>query len=72
MNPIKRFFWLFLVALSVLWWWTDTTDWAALPHIFAWRAVLMQYSGVLGISVMSVAMVPGRPPGMVRVHPRWA
>jgi predicted ferric reductase len=64
MNPIKRFFWLFLVALSVLWWWTDTTDWAALPHIFAWRAVLMQYSGVLGISVMSVAMV-------LAVRPVW-
>lgn len=57
MNHIKRFFWLFLIALSGVWWWTDTTDWAALPHLFAWRAVRMQYIGVLAIGVMSVAMV---------------
>lgn len=56
MSPIKRFLWIFLLALSALWWLTDTTEWAALPHFFAWRAVLMQYSGVLGIGVMSVAM----------------
>lgn len=64
MNPIKRFFWLFLLALSGLWWMTDTTAWAELPHFFAWRAVLMQYSGVLGIGVMSVAMV-------LAVRPVW-
>lgn len=56
MASIKRFFWTFLLALSALWWLTDTTDWAALPHFFAWRAVLMQYSGVLGMGVMSLAM----------------
>lgn len=57
MNAIKRFFWIYLLALGGLWWSADQTVWSALPHFFAWRAVLMQASGVLGIGVMSVAMV---------------
>lgn len=56
MKPIKTALGLFLLALSALWWLADTTDWAALPHFFAWRAVLVQYSGVLGMGVMSLAM----------------
>lgn len=64
MTHIKRFFWLFLLALAGLWWWSDTTAWGALPHFFAWRAELMQVSGVLGIGVMSVAMV-------LAVRPVW-
>lgn len=64
MAHIKRFFWFFLLALPVLWWWVDTTVWAELPHFFAWRAVLMQASGVLAIGVMSVAMV-------LAVRPVW-
>ena len=64
MNHIKRFFWLFLLALSGVWWWTDTTVWSALPDFFAWRALLVQYSGVLGMGVMSVAMV-------LAVRPVW-
>jgi predicted ferric reductase len=57
MNSIQRFFWLYLLALSGLWWAADATVWSSLPNFFAWRTVLMQYSGVLGIGVMSVAMV---------------
>lgn len=57
MNAIKRFFWIYLLALGGLWWSADQTVWSSLPHFFAWRAVLMQASGVLGIGVMSVAMV---------------
>ena len=64
MTHIKRFFWLFLLALAGLWWCADTTVWGELPHFFAWRAVLMQASGVLGIGVMSVAMV-------LAVRPVW-
>jgi predicted ferric reductase len=57
MSHIKQAFWSFLFVLSVVWWFTDTTAWAALPNFIAWRAVLMQFSGVLAIGVMSVAMV---------------
>ena len=64
MTHIKRFFWLFLLALSGLWWWADSTAWDGLPHFYAWRAVLMQYSGVLGMGVMSMAMV-------LAVRPVW-
>lgn len=57
MQPIKRIFWIYLLLLSGLWWWVDQTDWASLNGLFAWRPVLMQYTGVLGIGVMSVAML---------------
>ena len=64
MHHIKRSFWLFLLALSVLLWWTYTTAWSALPDVFAWRAVLLQYTGVLAIGVMSMAM-------LLAVRPVW-
>lgn len=57
MKHIKRFFWIYLLVLTGLWWFTDRPAWAALPNFFSWRALLMQYSGVLGIGVMSAAMV---------------
>ncbi|HNW01742.1 MAG TPA: ferric reductase-like transmembrane domain-containing protein [Burkholderiaceae bacterium] len=57
MNNIKRFFWIYLLLLTGLWWFSDQTALASLPNFIAWRNVLMQYSGVLGIGVMSAAMV---------------
>ncbi|MBS1224467.1 MAG: ferric reductase, partial [Proteobacteria bacterium] len=57
MQPIKRIFWIYLLLLTGLWWFTDQTDWSSLSGLFSWRAVLMQYTGVLGIGVMSVAMM---------------
>lgn len=57
MAQVKRFFWGFLFALTALWWVSDATVWAALPNFVAWRNVLIQYSGVLSIGVMSVAML---------------
>ncbi len=57
MRNIKRFLWLYLGALSVLWLVAELTVWVAPAHFFAWRAVLMQYSGVLAMGVMSAAMV---------------
>lgn len=67
MTHIKRFFWIYLLALSGLWWLTEQPDWAALPNFFAWRGVLMQYSGVLGMGVMSLAMLLAIRP--VRLEP---
>lgn len=57
MKPIKIFLWAFLLGLTALWWVTDTTALAGLGNFLAWRGVLMQYSGVLAIGVMSVAMM---------------
>jgi len=57
MNHIKRFFWAYLLVLTGLWWFTDQPALAALPNFFSWRVLLMQYSGVLGIGVMSAAMI---------------
>jgi predicted ferric reductase len=57
MKHIQRIFWGFLFALTALWWITDGTDPALLINTFAWRNLLLQYSGVLSIGVMSVSMV---------------
>lgn len=57
MKPIKTFLWAFLLGVTALWWFTDTTALASLTNFLGWRGVLMQYSGVLAIGVMSVAMV---------------
>jgi predicted ferric reductase len=57
MKYAKQVFWGFLIVLSGLWWLSDTTDWAGIDGIFAWRKVLTQYTGVLGIGVMSLAMI---------------
>lgn len=57
MKPIKNFLWIFFAVLTGLWWFTDTTVLAELSNVLQWRSLLMQYSGVLAIGVMSVAMV---------------
>ena len=57
MKTLKRTFWIYLLVLTGLWWLADQTVWSSLDNFFRWRAVLMQYSGVLGIGVMSLAML---------------
>ena len=57
MRNIKRFFWFYLFILTGLWLVADLMVWSSPANFFAWRSVLMQYSGVLGIGVMSAAMV---------------
>ena len=57
MRNIQRFFVGFLAVLTVLWLLTELPAWTPPPNFFAWRTLLMQYSGVLAMGVMSVAMV---------------
>lgn len=57
MRNIKRTFWTYLCVVSGLWLAPELMAWSAPANFFAWRSVLMQYSGVLGIGVMSAAMV---------------
>lgn len=57
MKAVQRMFRGSLIALSGVWWWVDRTDWSQLDGLFAWRTVLTQFSGVLGIGVMSLAML---------------
>lgn len=46
-----------LAGLSVLWVLADADALVASSGFFPWRALLVQYSGVLGMGVMSVAML---------------
>ena len=64
MRGIKAVLWLFLLGLSLAWWLTDQTDWSSLDSYFQWRGVLVQYSGVLAIGVMSLAMI-------LSMRPAW-
>ena len=68
MKTLKRTFWMYLLVLTGLWWLADQTVWSSLDNFFRWRAVLMQYSGVLGIGVMSLAMLLAIRPVVLEPH----
>ncbi|MBE2293420.1 MAG: ferric reductase-like transmembrane domain-containing protein [Phycisphaerales bacterium] len=68
MKSLKHIFWIYLLLLSGLWWFTDQTTWASLDNFFRWRALWMQYSGVLGIGIMSLAMLLAIRPVMLESY----
>lgn len=57
MKTYKQVFWGSLLVLSAVWWLADQTAPGHLNGLFAWRGVLSQYTGVIGIGVMSLAML---------------
>lgn len=57
MQNIRRALVAFLLLTGVGWWLVQPQQVAALSGFFAWRGLLMQFSGVLGIGVMSFAML---------------
>ena len=63
MKRIHWSFWGLLLALTGLWLLADTL-WPAQPGLFAMRRGWVQYSGVLAMAMMSVAMV-------LAVRPVW-
>ena len=65
MRKIKLVPILVLVVLSLLWWGTDRTDLLNLTETLAWRNVLLQYTGVMCIGVMSLAMLLAVRPAFV-------
>lgn len=58
-----RLFWSFWILLGLLWLALNGTIFSA-ANIFALRGHLMQFSGVLAIGAMSVAMI-------LSIRPRW-
>ena len=69
MQRVSRVFWIFLLVLSGLWLAADTL-WPAQPGLFALRTVWVQYSGVLAMAAMSLAMLLAARPGWL--EPRLA
>ncbi|WP_174875348.1 ferredoxin reductase family protein [Vogesella oryzae] len=57
MRKITWFFWGVLALVSLLWLGSNPAVLAGQPNFIAWRNVLIQYSGVLGMTVMSIAML---------------
>lgn len=64
MKRIKNTFLGLLLGWAVLWALAETGALAAADGFIAWRNLLVQWSGVLGIGAMSVAM-------MLAIRPRW-
>ncbi len=63
MRNITRALWGGLIGLSLLWLAADPDVFGA-TGIFEWRRFMVQYSGVLAIGCMSVAMI-------LALRPRW-
>ena len=63
MKNIKAAFWLLVLAPRVLWLLADTPAPEPFTY-FSFRAVFIQYSGLIGIGVMSAAM-------LLSVRPKW-
>ncbi len=67
MKKIHWSFWGLLLALTALWLLADTL-WPAQGGYFAFRTVWVQYSGVLAMALMSVAMVLATRPQWLEPH----
>jgi predicted ferric reductase len=67
MRRIHRFYWFSLLGLSGLWLLINAPGLSTLQGFFPWRNLLIQYSGVLGMGVMSLAMLLAVRP--VRLEP---
>lgn len=63
MRNIKRAFWGILVLLSALWLAAEPSVFQA-ANLFALRTFMVQYSGIIAIGCMSIAMV-------LALRPRW-
>lgn len=64
MKILQRSFALLLLGLTALWWWASADAIALASGLFAWRALMIQYSGVLALGVMSVGM-------LLAIRPLW-
>lgn len=64
MKQIKNTFLILLLGLAVLWAMAEADAFATAGGFIAWRNLLVQLSGVLGIGAMSVAMI-------LAIRPRW-
>lgn len=64
MKSLQRSFILLLLGLTALWWWVSADAIAQASGVFAWRALMIQYTGVLALGMMSVGM-------LLAIRPVW-
>lgn len=57
MKVIKLSLIIILVSMTLLWAMVNVSALATTQGIFAWRALLLQYSGILAMTVMSIGML---------------
>lgn len=67
MKPIKIFFIVLILLLTVLWMFADTLIPEPFTY-FGFRSVFLQFSGVIGIGVMSIAMLLAIRPKQLESH----
>jgi len=56
MKHIQRFYLGLIATFTVLWLWADSA-WLGSGNYYVWRAAFTNWTGVLGIAVMSVSMI---------------
>jgi predicted ferric reductase len=56
MKHIQRLYLGLIVTFTLLWLWADSA-WLNSSNYFVWRAALTDWTGILGIAVMSVSMI---------------
>lgn len=64
MTAIQKSLIALLLGLTALWGWADADALSTATGLFGWRSTMIQFTGVLGIGVMSVAM-------LLAVRPAW-
>lgn len=57
MKNLKITLWGGLLVTSLLWWFSDQSDYSSLNNFIAWRNLFNQYSGLMAMMVMSFAMI---------------
>ncbi len=57
MKKIQTTFALLLLVLTALWWQASLDALSSASSFFPWRTLLIQYSGILGLGVMTAAMI---------------
>jgi predicted ferric reductase len=67
MKHIQRFYLGLIVTFTLLWLWADSA-WLGSSNYFIWRSAFTNWTGVLGMAVMSVGMILAVRP--TRVEPR--
>ena len=67
MRAIKLSFWGYLLGLAILWWLADL--WVVMPATFGnWRASFINFTGIVGIAVMSFALMLAARPVVLEPH----
>ncbi|MGR5470132.1 ferric reductase, partial [Vibrio astriarenae] len=56
MKTVRNIIWVMIAVMSVLWFAMEPQLFSS-TNLFEWRSALIQYSGILSLMLMSIAMI---------------